>query len=54
MLKGHVGMKVRELIRQTCESFQIVVMKEVINQDHVHIFGFCASQSGTERKYEAD
>ena len=27
-----------ELVRQTCESFEIQIMKGVVSQDHVHIF----------------
>ncbi len=37
MLKGDVGLKVRELIRQTCEAFEIEILKGVVTQDHVHI-----------------
>ena len=36
-LKGDVGLNVRELIRQTCEVFEIDILKGVISQDHVHI-----------------
>ena len=31
-------MRVRELIRQSCESFEIQIMKGVVSPDHVHIF----------------
>ena len=54
VLKGDVGLKVRELIRQTCEAFEIEILKGVVSQDHVHIIGFCATQSGAERNYEAN
>jgi putative transposase len=37
VLKGDVGLKVRELIRQTCEAFEIAILKGVVSQDHVHI-----------------
>jgi putative transposase len=37
VLKGDVGLKVRELIRQTCEAFEIEILKGVVSQDHVHI-----------------
>jgi putative transposase len=39
-LKGDVGLKVRELIRQTCEAFEIEILKGVVSQDHVHILVF--------------
>ena len=38
VLAGDVAIRVRELVRQTCESFEIQIMKGVVSQDHVHIF----------------
>ncbi len=38
ILKGDVGLKVRELIRQTCESFEIEIIKGVVSKDHLHLF----------------
>ncbi|WPL13137.1 IS200/IS605 family transposase [Thiorhodovibrio litoralis] len=37
VLRGDVGHRVRELVRQTCEAFEIRIMKGVVSQDHVHI-----------------
>ena len=37
MLKGDVGLKVREWIRQTCEAFEIEILKGVVSLDHVPI-----------------
>ena len=37
MLKGDVGLRVRELVRQTCEAFDIRIIKGVVSRDHVHI-----------------
>ena len=37
VLKGDVGLKVRELIRQTCKAFEIEILKGVVSQDHVHV-----------------
>ncbi|ABM04700.1 transposase IS200-family protein [Psychromonas ingrahamii 37] len=37
VLKSDVGLKVRELIRQTCNSFEIEILKEVVSKDHVHL-----------------
>jgi putative transposase len=37
VLKGDVGLKVRELIRQICNSFEIEILKGVISKDHVHL-----------------
>ena len=36
VLKGDVGLKVRELIRQTCQAFEIEILKGVVSKDHVH------------------
>ena len=35
VLKGDVGLKVRELIGQTCEAFEIEILKGVVSQSHV-------------------
>ena len=37
VLKGDVGERVRELVRQTCEAFEIRIVKGVASKDHVHI-----------------
>ena len=38
VLVGDVALRVRELVRQTCESFEIQIIKGVVSKDHVHIF----------------
>ncbi len=38
VLTGDVALRVRELVRQTCEAFEIQIIKGVVSQDHVHIF----------------
>lgn len=38
VLRGHVGLKVRELIRQTFQAFEIEILKGVVSKDHVHLF----------------
>jgi putative transposase len=37
VLRGDVGERVRELVRQTCESFEIRILKGVVSKDLVHI-----------------
>ena len=37
VLKGDVGLKARELIRQTCQAFEIEILKGVVSKDHVHL-----------------
>ena len=38
VLRGDVALRVRELIRQTCEAFEIRIISGVVSKDHVHIF----------------
>jgi putative transposase len=38
VLQGNVGLKVRELIRQTCQAFEIEILSGVVSKDHVHLF----------------
>ena len=37
VLTGDVAIRVRELVRQTCEAFEIRIKKGVVSKDHVHI-----------------
>ena len=37
VLHGDVGQRVRELVRQTCDAFEIRILKGVFSKDHVHI-----------------
>jgi putative transposase len=37
VLQGEVALRVRELVRQTCERFEIHIMRGVVSKDHVHI-----------------
>ena len=38
VLTEDVALRVRELVRQTCETFEIRIIKGVISKDHVHNF----------------
>ena len=38
MLTGEVALRARELVRQTCEAFEMQIIKGVVSSDHVHIF----------------
>ena len=38
ILKGYTALRVRELVRQTCESFEIRIISGVVSKEHVHIF----------------
>ncbi|OTA14072.1 transposase [Xenorhabdus vietnamensis] len=37
VLTGEVALRVRELVRQTCEAFEIRILEGVVSKDHVHI-----------------
>jgi len=37
VLKGDVALRLRELVRQTCEAFEIKILDGVVSKDHVHI-----------------
>ena len=37
VLTAEVGERVRELVRQICETFEIRIVKGVVSKDHVHI-----------------
>jgi putative transposase len=37
VLQGDLALRLRELVRQTCERFEIQVIRGVVTKDHVHI-----------------
>ncbi len=37
MLQGDVAVRIRELIRQTCEAFEVRILRGVVSVDHIHI-----------------
>ena len=37
MLQGNLSLRVRELVRRTCERFEIHIIRGVVSKDHVHI-----------------
>ena len=37
VLRGDVAERVRELVRQTCDAFEIRMVRGVVSKDHVHI-----------------
>lgn len=38
VLHGEVALRVKELVRQTCEAFEINIISGVVSKDHVHVF----------------
>jgi putative transposase len=41
ILKGEIGVRARDLIRQTCEARNITILTGHISKDHVHIHVSC-------------
>lgn len=37
ILRGEVGVRVRELIRQVCKKHNVTIMKGHVSKDHVHL-----------------
>ena len=37
VLKGDVQVRCRELIRQTCDTLDIQILKGVVSKDHIHL-----------------
>ena len=37
VLTGAISLRVRDLVRQTCEAFEIRILSGVVSEDHVHI-----------------
>jgi putative transposase len=37
VLEGDLALRVRELVRQMCEYFEIQILRGVVSKDHVHI-----------------
>lgn len=37
VLKGDVALRLRELVRQTCEMMEVHILRGVVSKDHVHI-----------------
>ena len=38
VLKGDIGIRIRDIIRQVCEKFGIEIIRGNISPDHIHIF----------------
>ena len=41
VLSGEIAERVRELVGETCEAFEIRIVKGVVSKDHVHILASC-------------
>ena len=41
VLTGDVAERVRDLVGETCEAFEIRIVKGVVSKDHVHILTSC-------------
>ena len=41
ILKGHIAKRLRELIRQSCESRHLTIVRGNISKDHIHLLISC-------------
>jgi len=41
VLTGELAERVRELVRQTCDAFEIRIVRGVVSKDHIHILVSC-------------
>ena len=48
VLRGEVAELVQELVRQTCEAFEIRIVRGVVSKDHVYILVSGAAELGAE------
>ena len=37
-MKGDIGQRIREIIRQDCEKLDIQIISGVVSPDHIHLF----------------
>ena len=37
VLVGDVGLRIRDLVRQTCEALEIRILRGVVSKEHVHL-----------------
>ena len=37
VLQGDLALRVRDLVRQVCERFEIQILRGVVSKDHVHV-----------------
>ena len=37
LLTGDLALRLRELVRQICEQFEIQILRGVVSKDHIHI-----------------
>ncbi|SFU46121.1 putative transposase [Nitrosomonas eutropha] len=49
ILKGEIAERIRELVRQTCEVFEIRIVQGIVSKDHVHILVSCPPEMAQVR-----
>jgi putative transposase len=51
VLEGVIAQRARELVRQTCERFEIHIKRGVVSKDHVHILVSALSNTPTSSRW---
>ena len=41
VMKGEVGIRIRELIRQSCEARNITILNGHVSREHIHLHPSC-------------
>ena len=41
VLTGEVGLRVRDLVRETCQALEIEILQGAVSRDHVHVLLSC-------------
>lgn len=55
VLTGEVAERVRELVREPCEAFEIRIVKGVVSKDHLHILASeLSTRASATRDHEAN
>ena len=52
VLNGRIAERTRELIRQSCKSMDITIIKGAISKDHVHILISCPPSLSISKKVQ--
>src|SRR6185312_12240896 len=41
LLRGHVGLRLRQIVRTICAELEVEILKGHVSRDHVHLFVSC-------------
>lgn len=41
ILQGDLAVRIRDIIREVCISCEVIILKEVVSKDHIHVLVSC-------------